>query len=292
MRSVAATVACVLGLATGLPVSQAAGRDFLWSVAFQGGPPTYLLGSLHVLTAEHYPLSETIERAFAASTVLIEEIDFAELGDPAKALALAGRAMLADGRTLDQVVSAATYAQVVARSAQDGIPLAALRRMKPWMAAITLTAPALTSAGFDPDLGVDRYFFDKAQANGMERRALETVAYQLDRFDQLDPALQEVMLQAVLEDVDTQIANVTAIVQAWEAGDTAALERLLLAAFLESPALYERLLVERNRNWVAPVERCLIEGTGCFVVVGAAHLVGPHSLVALLGKRGYTVIQQ
>jgi len=30
----------------------------------------------------------------------------------------------------------------------------------------------------------------------------------------------------------------------------------------------------------------------CFVVVGAAHLVGPDSVVALLQQRGYSVVQQ
>ena len=65
-----------------------------------------------------------------------------------------------------------------------------------------------------------------------------------------------------------------------------------LGALVESPELYERLLVERNRNWVEPVEACIKEKTACFVVVGAAHLVGPDSLVALLRKKGHNVEQQ
>ena len=65
-----------------------------------------------------------------------------------------------------------------------------------------------------------------------------------------------------------------------------------MASLERSPELYERLLVERNRNWVAPVEACLKQKTACFVVVGAAHLVGPDSLVALLQKKGYKVEQQ
>jgi hypothetical protein len=56
--------------------------------------------------------------------------------------------------------------------------------------------------------------------------------------------------------------------------------------------LYQRLLVERNHNWVAHVETCLKQNAGCFVVVGAAHLVGPDGLPTLLSKRGYKVTQQ
>ena len=82
------------------------------------------------------------------------------------------------------------------------------------------------------------------------------------------------------------------IADAWASGDTSAIEKLLLGALVESPDLYQRLLVERNRNWVEPVEACLKEKTACFVVVGAAHLVGPDSLVALLRKKGHSVEQQ
>ena len=65
-----------------------------------------------------------------------------------------------------------------------------------------------------------------------------------------------------------------------------------MEGFTDSPAIAERLLFERNRNWVAPVEACLSEGARCFVVVGAAHLVGPNSLVDLLRDRKHTVVQQ
>jgi hypothetical protein len=292
MRRVAALLLLVLGLSAALAAAPAAGRHFLWRVDGEAGQPTYLLGSLHVLTSAHYPLAEAIESAFARSTVLIEEVDFEELDDPAGAMALVARAMLPGGQTLDQVVSADTYAEVVRRTDAAGLPLAAIRRMKPWMAAVTLTAPALTRAGYDPARGVDRYFFDRARASGLDRRALETVAYQLGRFDALPPAEQEALLVATLDELDTEIANVERMASAWAAGDTASLEALLLGSFQDSPVLYRRLVAERNQNWVEPVERCLRERTPCFVVVGAAHLVGPDSLVALLRARGHRVEQE
>jgi uncharacterized protein YbaP (TraB family) len=58
-----------------------------------------------------------------------------------------------------------------------------------------------------------------------------------------------------------------------------------------TPEIYDRLLVERNANWVESVEPCVKQKTSCFVVVGAAHLVGPDSLVAMLQKKGYKVEQ-
>jgi uncharacterized protein YbaP (TraB family) len=71
-----------------------------------------------------------------------------------------------------------------------------------------------------------------------------------------------------------------------------ALEKSLLLSFDNSPELYDRLLVERNRNWVPHVDTCLQQDAGCFIVVGAAHLVGPDGLPAMLAKKGYRVTQQ
>jgi uncharacterized protein YbaP (TraB family) len=294
MRRPALWVVLFLCAWLALPAAQTrtAQKHFMWAVRHEGAPPTYLVGSLHVLTPDFYPLAPAIEQAFKVSKVLIEEVDLDELDNPLTMLALAGKAMLTDGRTLDQVISSELYKEVVARGEKAGIPIVALDRMKPWMVAVSLTAPALKAAGFETNLGVDKHFFDRAKAAGMERRALETVAYQFDRLDQMTPALQEAMLKSVLADLDTEIANVTKIAQAWSRGEAETIERYLLGAVAETPELYERLLVERNRNWVPAVERCLQERTPCFVVVGAAHLVGPHSLIALLKQKGYSVEQQ
>jgi uncharacterized protein len=190
------------------------------------------------------------------------------------------------------VVSAETFAAVRARAEANGLPMMLLQRMKPWMAAVALTASELTKAGFDGALGIDKHFYDRAKAAAMPRRALETVAYQFDRLDGLAGSMQEESLKAMLADIDAQAGNIETLATAWQKGDTATLERLLHEGFSDSPAIAERLLFERNRNWVAPIETCLSDGARCFVVVGAAHLVGPDSLVQLLRDRRHTVVQQ
>ena len=274
------------------PAAQTGNKSFLWKIEGQNGAVAYLLGSMHVLTPEFYPLSPTIEKAFTASKMLVEEVDLDEMSDPVQMMGALAKAMLTDGRTLDQLVAPATFAEVKRRAEKAGLPLLAMQRMKPWLAAITLMAPTLQAAGFRAELGVDRHFFDRAKTAGLKTQALETLAYQLDRFDQLAPKLQEDMLKATLEDLDTQVANVGALAKAWAAGDAKGIEVLLLGAFHESPELYDRLLVERNRNWIATVESCLQQRSACFVVVGAAHLVGPHGVPTLLEKKGYKVTQQ
>lgn len=284
---VAFIVSCVAMLS-----AQAPQKHFLWKVEDAAGAQAYLLGSLHVLTADAYPLPAAIDAAFAESKTLVEEVDLDETNDPTQMMTALATAMLTDGRTLDQVVAPDVFAEVQQRAEAAGLPMAAIQRMKPWFVAITLMAPTLQAAGFKPELGIDRHYFDRAKKAGMETRALETIAYQIGRFDQMSPALQEDLLRTTLEDLDTQLTGVHDMVRAWRTGDVTAMEKLTLTAFLEAPVLYERLLVERNRNWVPHVERCLQEKAACFVVVGAAHLVGADGLPTLLAKRGLTVTQQ
>ena len=267
-------------------------KHFLWKVEDGKGASAYLLGSLHVLTADAYPLPAAIDKAFAESKTLVEEVDLDEMNDPMQMMAALSKAMLTGGQTLDQLISAETFAEVQKRAETYGMPMAALQRMKPWLVAVTLMAPTLQSAGFKPELGIDRHFFDRAKEKGLKRDALETLAYQLDRFDQMSPKLQEDLLKATIADLDTQVTGVQDMVRAWSAGDLGTVEKLTLTAFLESPELYQRLLLERNRNWLPHIERCLTQNAGCFVVVGAAHLVGTDGLPTLLAKKGYKVTQQ
>ncbi|HXG89440.1 MAG TPA: TraB/GumN family protein [Vicinamibacterales bacterium] len=292
MRRLFTCLAVVVLVGAASALAQAPKKTFMWIVSAPGAPPTYLVGSLHILTPDYYPLSARIEQAFAQSKVLIEEVDIDEMTAPGTVMAVMGKALFTDGRTLDQVITPALYKEVITRGEKAGLPAAALQRMKPWLAAVSLTVPALSAAGFNTELGVDKYFFDKAKKAGLERRALETVPYQIDRLDQMAPAVQEAMLKSAIADIDNQVSNVKTIADAWARGDATTIERQLLAAFLESPVIYERMLVERNRNWIEPVETCLKQKTACFVVVGAAHLVGPHSVIALLQKKGYKVEQQ
>jgi uncharacterized protein YbaP (TraB family) len=284
----AAVFVVLVFLTTGL---QGQTKNFMWKVEGQGGS-AYLLGSLHVLTEEWYPLNAAINKAFAESKVLVEEIDIAEASDPALMMSALMKAMLTGGQTLDKVVAPDVYAEVKKRAETLGMPMLAISRMKPWLVAITLMAPTLQAAGFKPELGIDRHFYDRAVGSDMKRQALETMAYQLDRFDQLPMATQEALLKSTLTELDKEVTNVKEIAQAWAFGNVAAIETLTLTSMKESPELYQRLLVERNNNWMPQVEGCIKQNAGCFIVVGAAHLVGPDGLPAMLAKKGYKVTQQ
>jgi uncharacterized protein YbaP (TraB family) len=57
------------------------------------------------------------------------------------------------------------------------------------------------------------------------------------------------------------------------------------------PADYKRLVVDRDTRWTATLDGLLKDpATGSvFVVVGAAHLAGPDSVIKMLEKDGWKV---
>lgn len=266
-------------------------RHLVWRVAKEGRMVAYLVGSVHVLTEYSYPLPPLFGQVYAETKVLLEEVDMAEADDPTAAVGLAMRAMLPDGQTLSSLLDSATAARVAEKAKGAGVPMMALDRMKPWLVAMTLMVPELQRAGFDPARGLDKHFYDKAKADKRPVKGLETVVDQLDRMNGLSMPVQVEMLKTYLDDAEAQVAALEAIVRSWRTGDVETLERVLLKELKESPEVYERMLVERNRNWIPAISACEAAAP-CLVVVGGAHLLGPDSVVALLAKAGFSVEQQ
>src|SRR5205814_4753008 len=97
-------------LIAALAVAQAAqAKTFAWEAAGRGGV-VYLIGSVHLLSQDFYPLNPALESAYKDSDLLVEEIDLAEMLNPDSQLQMLSRGMLPSATPLDKVLSPATYA--------------------------------------------------------------------------------------------------------------------------------------------------------------------------------------
>lgn len=289
-----ALVAIVAVLALTGPTEAQATRNFIWKAISPAGPShpaVYLVGSIHLLTQDFYPLSPALDAAFKDSDLLVEEANLDELLSPASQATLLARGLLPGTRSLDQVVAPATYALVAQRIAALGMPIEPLKRFKPWMLALTLVEFEWQKAGFDAALGLDRHFHDRAKVDGKAIQGLETVEFQVSLFDRMSNEDQDRLLAESLKDLDTEQANVLKLTSAWKAGDAPTVERFVLNDVKDDPAMYDRLLVARNRSWLPQIETLFSRKGSAFVVVGAAHLVGPDGLLALLRAKGYQIEQ-
>lgn len=273
-------------------VAQAAeARVFGWKATSKNGGVVYLVGSIHVLTPDFYPLNPVLETAFKDSDLLVEEVDMAEMLDPAAQLKVLSRGMLPGDQSLDKLLSPSTLALVKKATGDLGAAGGPLMRFKPWMLAIALQGLELQKAGYDPELGLDKHFYDQAKAAGKAVQGLETADYQISVFDSMTMEQQDRMLAQTLKELETELASVGKLADAWKSGDAPTVERIVQSELKSEPQMYQLLLVDRNQAWLPKIEALFARGGHALVVVGAAHLVGPDGVIAMLRAKGYTVEQ-
>jgi uncharacterized protein YbaP (TraB family) len=267
------------------------GRHFLWSMQTSKNT-VYLLGSVHFLRSDAYPLAQAIERAYDDSPKVMFEADLDAVNDPAVQTKTMTLGLYLDGQTLQQNLSDQTYKRLKERVAVAGLPMAQFDYFKPWLAAVTLTVIELQKLRFDPSYGVDAYFFGKAKKDGKKRIFLEPVEYQLDLFATMGEQDQESFLRQTLEDLKVLETMASDMVNAWQGGDVDSLDAIMNMSFQEHPDIYDRIMVERNKKWVSQIEGLINQEENVLVIVGAGHLVGNQSLLQLLKERGHKIEQK
>jgi uncharacterized protein len=266
-------------------------KSFLWRVNSDQNR-LYILGSIHLLKKETYPLKKSIEDAFEQTKKLVLEIDLGSANQQKIQQLMLQKSISTDGTMLHQSVSNETYQAVAKRAKELGIDIRVLSPFKPWVIAMTMAAIKLQQLGFDPSLGVDRHLAERAKQTDKPTAGLETAEFQLDLFDRFSAKEQELLLRQSMDEMDHVERNVTAIVQAWKSGDVGAVERHLLVGMRDYPEIHRKVIDDRNQRWLPQIENLLSRGENALIVVGAAHLVGKNGIIELLKDRGYRVEQQ
>jgi uncharacterized protein YbaP (TraB family) len=265
-------------------------KNFLWKIRSEKNT-VYVLGSVHFLKKDNYPLKPGIEEAYANTKKLVLEVDLQNAAPEKSQGLILQRGLYDDGRTLQQAVSREIFSLVEKRAQEFGLPAAALDRFKPWSAAMTLLSLKLNKLGFDQKYGLDWHFFERAKRDRKDVVGLETFEYQIGIFDQMSSSDQEQMLGRSLKDLDVVEKEVDRLIHAWLTGNVKTMEALLLESFREYPKMHQKLLIDRNRQWLRHIEDYLSQSEPYLLVVGAAHLVGKGGLIELLKERGYSAQQ-
>ena len=274
----------------GIPRVRAQEKSFLWKVSSERNS-FYILGSIHFLRKNNYPLRKLIEDVFDQTQKLVLEINLnGASSENIQQLTLA-KGVFLDGTTLQQSVSTETYELAEKRARELGLDIRTMSPMKPWVAALTMAAMKLRQLGFDQKFGIDHYLAERAKEKGKTVQGLETPEFQIGLLDQFSRRDQESMLRQTLKEMDLLEDGVGRIISAWKAGDVAAMEELMLASMRDYPEIRQNLLVDRNRRWIPQLEQFLSGSDSVLVVVGAAHLVGTNGVIELLKQRGYRVEQ-
>lgn len=263
-------------------------RPAMWQAKL-GDSTVYLFGTVHLLpndTDWRFPgLNDALSKSHALYIELTDD-------DQASMTALVMRYGIDTEHPLSTLLSDSDNTALGKAAQLAGLPggTTALQPMKPWLAALTLAVAPLMKAGLDPAAGVDKQLQAQMVRAGKPVHGLETAEQQIRFLADLPESLQIAFLRDTLRDVEKDKAELLSLIDSWKRGDVAAIAKLENDELkTKEPALYQKLLVQRNQDWAARIKDMLRQpGTTVFVAVGAAHLAGPDSVQAQLAKIGVT----
>lgn len=272
-------------------VDSSARNNFLWHIQSKNST-AYVLGSIHLLKQDVYPLSNIIEGAFDKSDYLAVEANVNDIDMPGLQKLMVS-AFYPDGDSLDKHVSQDTWEIVKKETDKIGLSPELFSRQKPWFLAMTLESLELMASGYNPEYGIDKYFLSRA-AGRKNIIELESVDYQINLLSGLSDGEQELFLLYTLKNLKTLVREADGIVDAWKAGNVKLLESIVRESSYGDDRfypLYDKLIIQRNKSIAAKIEGFLKRKGTYFVVVGAAHLPGEKGIIRLLKEKGYAIEQ-
>lgn len=268
----------------------AGAQTTLWKVTCNG-KTLYLGGTVHMLRSTDYPLPAAFDRAFSASDSVVFETDIGGLETLETARQIQTRLLYEPPMTLRDALNRETYMALKKYVVGHGLPMELFDRMKPPMAVMSLITLELQQLGMAAP-GVDAYYFAQAVRDGKRVEWFESLQEQIDILADMGTEDVDAMILESLDEVAQYKVVMAEILQAWRTGDTEALADIGRKYLLnERSGDYRRLIVDRNRRWMARLIPMTQSPETEFVLVGALHLVGKEGLIAQLGRRGCRIEQ-
>jgi len=269
----------------------------LWSISDEDST-VYLFGTVHILPPQLEWRTDAITAAFADAETIYFETDAMSPEAQAEMQALIPQLGLnAPGVTLSSMISdeAKDYVAVIAE--RIGAPadafMSQLDPLQPWLASLQMAVLQMQASGYQPGSGAEAALTAEAEEAGKAFGYFETVEEQLRFLSGSSIEVQiadfEIGVQQMVEDPNV----LTELVQAWAVGDMDHIDQLINGEMRDTtPELYDRVIVQRNYNWIPQILAALEGSDDAFVAVGAGHMPGEEGVIALLEAEGVTVTRR
>lgn len=266
-------------------------QAIFWRIEKDGGSPSFVLGTLHIVDPSLQELSPAITSAIAASRVVALEQEQLSRGAYGQAMAQAGKLMSARDKPLQRLLDEAELRVVEKAIAAAGYPEDLALGIRPWVATLFLTGGCPNTTHEPMDLVVANF----AKSQGKSVVGLETLLEQFATLAAIPDDAQAAWLRASIEmngRVDDVMVTMLELYRSRQIAASLDLMRELApnAGLTDArmQSIRQGLITERNLR-MAERGMPLFEAGGAFVAVGATHLPGSDGLIAILKSKGFTV---
>ena len=264
-------------------------QSSVWKLEGKGNT-VYVGGTMHLLSAEDYPLPQEFDSAYARSEVLVFEADIKKMEEPAMMQKVMMMAMYQDDRTLESELSQEVYQLLDSECAQLDISLVNFSKFKPGMVMLIYAVTKMQQSGLSED-GVDQYYYSKATADQKDVLFLESIESQLELMFGDDDEDYDQTIRQFFDDQKKMDRVGDDIKEGWRQGKDKIFIRMQKEMKKEYPDIYKKILLDRNMNWISEIDSYLDSEDVEFVLVGALHLPGPEGVLDMLKEKGYELSQ-
>ena len=172
-----------------------------------------------------------------------------------------------------------------------GIPAAGLKGYKTWAVVLSIVPMLMKEMDINPADGIEPNLTADFQSAHKPIEGLETAAFQFGAFDSLSETAQRKLLMSSIDDIKTAKVDFARILEAWKVGNERAIALNFDKDMKSEPELREVLLHNRNVTWTNWVAARLKSRGTTLMAVGAGHLAGDDSVIAMLRARGFKVLR-
>jgi len=259
----------------------------VWRV--DGGEATvFLAGSIHFLRSGD-KVPAVYEKVYSQSDTIALEVEPHRLKESGATGLYIKEGRCGAGKQISDYLNTEVQELLERRLQQMPQHAAAIHYMRPWMASMFLTIWELQRLGAEPELGVDHAYYRQAIRDGKTTTSLEIPRAHVMFLASLSHQEENVFLKQTLLTLDDTEMMFDELVAAWQQGEESVLAEWFHDIQMQESGIIEKLLLQRNRNWINRLEEYLQGEQTVMVIAGVAHMVGPGSVIDLLKKRGYTI---
>ena len=263
--------------------------------------PSYIVGTYHLAPSSFADSIPGMRQAVEQTNQVCGELDMMDAFKPENAARMLKAQMLPEGVTLSSLLTAeqlerlnALLLDVMGSNLNDEAFAAQIDKLTPAALSTTLSLQSYLkrTESFNPMELIDNYFQMLALQSGKAVKGFETVDFQMGILlgEPLEKQVNDLM--CLVDNFEKNDEIVNRITTAYFSQNLKQIEEAM-----EEEADFDcgtteededRLINNRNRNWVEVMPDMMAEQPTLFVV-GAGHLCGEKGVLKLLEEAGYTV---
>lgn len=278
----------LLTLLSGSSSSYGLEKSLLWKISKPGNRNTsYLFGTIHLICEQDYIWTPQMQRYLDSSKTVCFEMN---LDDPGLMTEAAMKLLDFSGKTLHDYFQSETDYQLLRSFIKDTLKqdLSYAESLKPIGLYFLYTTLSIQSPCKGETRSYEITLMQMAKDAGKKIDGLETLEDQLSAIESIPTDTILATLVRAAKGVSEGAEETARMIAAYKKQDIASLQKMLSESReigQSEQQTFAKLVDERNKNWIAPMQRMIgLEST--FFAVGAGHLPG---LIKLLREQGYSV---